>query len=66
MHRETDSIRRSLWTNGKLNRRVIAKDARITAEIFGLGENAAKADFFMVEQAAVEGKHSFADSCRWS
>lgn len=58
---ETESIRNSLWTNGKLNRRVIAKDASVAADVFGLGEKAGAADFFLVEQEAVEGKHSFAD-----
>lgn len=58
---ESESIRKTLWVNGKLNRHVIAKDAKIAADAFGLGGKAASADFFMVEEPVVEGKNSFAD-----
>ena len=58
---ETLKVRDTLWIDGKLNRRVIAKDADITAEVMGLPEAARTARFFMVEQADVGPKHSFAD-----
>jgi len=58
---EVEKIRRNLWVNGSLNRKVIAKDADIAADIFGLAAAAKVAAFFMVEQGGVEGKGSFAD-----
>ncbi len=58
---ERESIRQRLWINGKLNRKVIAKDARILAEVMSLAPGAASRKFFMVEEATVGGKHSFAD-----
>ena len=54
-------VERTLWVGGKLNRAVIAKDASVTAEVFGLPEAARQARFFMVEEAEVGGKHGFAD-----
>ncbi|MCB1519110.1 MAG: aldehyde dehydrogenase family protein [Hyphomicrobiaceae bacterium] len=58
---EREKVRNSLWIGDKLNRRIIAKDADITAEAMGLAPDARRAKFFMVEEAAVGGKHSFAD-----
>ena len=54
-------VERTLWVGGKLNRAVIAKDASVTAEVFGLPEEARQARFFMVEEDEVGGKHGFAD-----
>ncbi len=54
-------VERTLWVGGKLNRAVIAKNASVTAEVFGLPEEARQARFFMVEEAEVGGKHGFAD-----
>ncbi len=54
-------VERTLWVGGKLNREVIAKDASVTAEVFGLPEEARQARFFMVEEPEVGGKHGFAD-----
>jgi sulfoacetaldehyde dehydrogenase len=51
----------TLWVGGKLNRRVIAKDADVTAEAMGLPDEARRAKFFMVEEDAVGGKNGFAD-----
>ena len=39
-----------LWQNGKLNRKIIAKDAPVLADAFGLSDDAADAKFFMVEE----------------
>jgi sulfoacetaldehyde dehydrogenase len=58
---ETRRVRETLWVKGKLNRHVIAKDAAVLAEAFGLDPAAKDAKFFMVEQQAVDGKHGFAD-----
>ncbi len=58
---ERNRVENTLWINGNLNRKVIAKDADVTAEIFALPEAARSAKFFMVEEAAVAGKHTFAD-----
>lgn len=58
---ECDQVKAALWHDGKLNRHVIAKDASVLAEIFGLEEKARERKFFMVEQNDVEGAHSFAD-----
>ena len=59
--REKTAIEGVLWQGGTLNRRVIAKDADVAAQAFGLPEAAEDARFFMVEEAEVGGKHSFAD-----
>ncbi|MEO0822739.1 MAG: aldehyde dehydrogenase family protein, partial [Pseudomonadota bacterium] len=58
---EKDAIEGTLWVNGKLNRHVIAKDADVAAETFGLPEAARSRKFFMVEEGAVGGAHGFAD-----
>ncbi|PZQ16108.1 MAG: sulfoacetaldehyde dehydrogenase [Ancylobacter novellus] len=42
-----------LWKNGKLNRHLIARDASLLAEAFGLPEAARKSRFFMVEETGV-------------
>lgn len=59
--REKAAIEGVLWQGGTLNRRVIAKDADVAARVFGLPKAAEQAKFFMVEEPAVGGKHSFAD-----
>jgi sulfoacetaldehyde dehydrogenase len=46
-----------LWVDGKLNRKVIAKDAAILAEVFDLPSNAASARFFMVEETGIGPAH---------
>lgn len=59
--RDKDKVKATLWQNGKLNRRVIAKDASVLAEVFGLGDDARHSSFFMVEEADVDGPNTFAD-----
>ncbi|MGI9522575.1 MAG: acylating sulfoacetaldehyde dehydrogenase [Hyphomicrobiaceae bacterium] len=54
-------IASTLWVNGKLNRNVIAKDADLTASVFGLEDAAKSAKYFMVEEDGVDGKNTFAD-----
>ncbi|MDX1576569.1 MAG: aldehyde dehydrogenase family protein, partial [Kiloniellales bacterium] len=51
----------ALWEGGKLNRRLIAKDAAVFAEAAGLPAAARDADFFLVEEDEVGGPRSFAD-----
>lgn len=46
---EKQKIVDTLWVNGKLNRHVIAKDADVFADVAGLGEEAGKSKYFMVE-----------------
>ncbi|WP_099867541.1 acylating sulfoacetaldehyde dehydrogenase [Pararhizobium haloflavum] len=58
---QKDAIGATLWVDGKLNRHVLAKDPAIAAEVFGLPAEARERKFFMVEEASVGGKHSFAD-----
>ncbi len=58
---EKDRVAKTLWRKGHLNREVIAKDAAVTAAQVGLPEAAQAARFFMVEEAEVGGKASFAD-----
>lgn len=58
---EKTQIADTLWRGGKLNRQVIAKDAAVAAEVFGLPEAARARKFFMVEEGAVGGKNGFAD-----
>ena len=58
---EKVQVASTLWVGGKLNRRIIAKDPDVTAEVMGLPEDARRAGFFMVEEGAVGGKNGFAD-----
>ncbi len=50
---EKDAIRDTLWVDGKLNRKVIAKDAAVFAAECGLDGRAAGSKFFMVEESGV-------------
>ncbi len=54
-------IAEALWEGGKLNRRLIAKDAAVFAESVGLPAAARSADFFLIEEDEVDGPRSFAD-----
>ena len=58
---EKAKVERHLWRGGKLNRRIIAKDASVTATVMDLDPAAKQAKFFMVEEDQVGGKNSFAD-----
>ena len=58
---EKDAIQRTLWVEGKLNRRVIAKDFRVFAAECGLGDQAGAAKFFMVEESGIGRAHPFSD-----
>lgn len=58
---EKESVRDTLWVGGRLNRKVIAKDACVLAEVCGLGGGAAGSKFFMVEGHAVDSDSRFAD-----
>ena len=58
---EKANVENTLWINGNLNRRVIAKDAHVLADVFDLAPDAASRKFFMVEEQEVGGKHGFAD-----
>ncbi|OYV53185.1 MAG: sulfoacetaldehyde dehydrogenase [Acidocella sp. 35-58-6] len=56
---EAKRIESILWQKGSLNRHLIAKDAAILAEAFGLPEAAAKAKFFMVPESGYGKAHPF-------
>ncbi|MEK9672461.1 MAG: aldehyde dehydrogenase family protein [Rhodospirillaceae bacterium] len=60
---EKQQVKDTLWKNGKLNRRVIAKDPGIFAKEARLPAAAEKADFFIVEEPAanVGKEHPFSD-----
>ncbi|MEE8535075.1 MAG: aldehyde dehydrogenase family protein [Kiloniellales bacterium] len=58
---EVALIRDNLWTCGKLNRHLIAKDAAVFAETVGLPEAARQADFFLVEDGGIGKDHPFSD-----
>ncbi len=58
---EKQKIAATLWVNGQLNRKIIARDAAVSAEVMGLPEEAKAARFFMVEEDSVGGAHGFAD-----
>ena len=58
---EKASVAATLWIDGKLNRKIIAKDSDVTARAMGLPEAATAARFFMVEEDEVGGEHGFAD-----
>jgi sulfoacetaldehyde dehydrogenase len=50
-----------LWQDGKLNRNIIAKDAHILCDIFGLGGDAKSAKFFMVEETGIGEDYPLSD-----
>ncbi len=52
-----DRIVDTLWQGGKLNRHLIAKDMALVAEAFGLGGEAARARFLMVEESGIGPGH---------
>lgn len=60
---DKEKVRQALWVDGKLNRRLIAKDPDVFAREVGLPEEAQKADFFMVEEplGAVGKEYPFSD-----
>ena len=58
---EKDAIRDTLWVNGKLNRRVIAKDPEVFAAECGLDGEARASKFFMVEETGVGRDYPFSD-----
>ena len=58
---EKRKIEKTLWVDGKLNRRVLAKGADVIANEAGLGPEAGKAAFFMVEDDAAGPDHPFSD-----
>ncbi|MCH8092281.1 MAG: aldehyde dehydrogenase family protein, partial [Proteobacteria bacterium] len=48
-----------LWRNGRLNRQLIAKDAKLFAETVGLSDAARGAAFFMVEETGTGADYPF-------
>jgi len=58
---EKQQIENTLWVNGRLNRKVIAKDMAIFAREAGLPNSAAAAKFAMVEETGVGPKYPFSD-----
>jgi sulfoacetaldehyde dehydrogenase len=50
---EKDTVEGTLWQGGKLNRHLIARDAKVLAAAFGLPAEAREAKFFMVEETGV-------------
>ncbi len=58
---EKAAIAKTLWVNGHLNRKVIAKDADIFAREAGLAPAAEQAKFFMVEEDAIGPEYPFCD-----
>ncbi len=55
------AIEQALWQGGKLNRKLIAKDAQVFAAGVGLDGRAAQARFFMVEETGVGPGFPFSD-----
>ena len=58
---EKDAIRSTLWVNGKLNRKVIAKDPGVFAAECGLDGKARVSKFFMVEETGIGPGYPFSD-----
>ncbi|TWA62586.1 sulfoacetaldehyde dehydrogenase [Azospirillum brasilense] len=56
---ERERVQSRLWENGKLNRKLIAKDAATLAEAFELAPKAREARFFLVEETGVGKAHPF-------
>ena len=58
---EKEAIQRTLWVDGTLNRKVIAKDAGVLAAECDLGGKARGARFYMVEETGIGRAHPFSD-----
>lgn len=58
---EKDLIAAQLWTDGKLNRNLIATDADVFSGRTGIGGGADQARFFMVEEESFDPGSPFAD-----
>jgi sulfoacetaldehyde dehydrogenase len=58
---QKDAIRNALWVDGKLNRKLIAKDSAVIARETGLPAEAQGARFFLVEETGVGPAHPFSD-----
>ena len=58
---EKASIQRALWVDGKLNRRVIAKDFAVFAAECSLDPKVPGAKFFMVEETGIGPDYPFSD-----
>lgn len=58
---EGERIVDMLWQDGKLNRHLIARDAPVLADAFGLGGEAKQAKFFMVEETGIGKDHPLSD-----
>jgi sulfoacetaldehyde dehydrogenase len=58
---EKSRIERALWVDGRLNRKVVAKDADVLAREAGLSPQAGNARFFMVEDEGAGPGHPFSD-----
>jgi sulfoacetaldehyde dehydrogenase len=56
---ERQAVQDVLWVDGRLNRKLIAKDAAIIAAAAGLPAKARQARFFMVEEIGVGPDHPF-------
>ncbi len=55
------ALQDALWVDGKLNRKLIAKDAAVIAREAGLPDSARSARFFLVEETGVGPDHPFSD-----
>lgn len=60
-HEQKEMVRDKLWVDGHLNRHVIAKDADILVDVFGLGDDAKGNKFFMVEEGTADPGSKFID-----
>ena len=58
---EKEAIQRTLWMDGRLNRRVIAKDFAVLAAECGLDTKAPGTKFFMVEETGIGPDYPFSD-----
>ena len=58
---QKQAIQDTLWVDGHLNRKVIARDADVFARACGLPEQATQARFFMVEEDGVGPAYPFSD-----
>jgi len=58
---EKQAVEQALWRGGKLNRKLIAKDAAVFAEAAGLSGSAGEVRFFMVEEHGVGPDYPFSD-----
>ena len=59
--RQKELVRKALWTDGRLNRHVIAKDIDVLTKLCGIVDAKDDTKFLIVEESDVDAESKFAD-----